>query len=461
MNFAFKLSRRLAAAWFIPLAAVTLAACDTREPFGSGEADPQAHSLSPGRVTAEIHQPIKLGFREAGGSWKSSFDVTWSIDGPGGSISGDGTFVATQPGVYQIRGTRGNGKGNRGRGRGNGGARTDTSIVVVVPTPPAVVAIDVTPSTAAVDAGERLQFEAAGRDANGSRVALGVEWSATGGSIDAGGLYIAGADAGPHRVIARHASSGLADTAEISVHAQDEPAPAPAPSAPTGGGNQPADFIMLSDRGFGAKAEHGWTERGDANFTIASDVSAPRSSQQVGQARFPKGHPAGSGPIHTSLKLSGQKELYLSFWVKLSENWYGSTSGVNKIFFIWTHGKPAVYLSAQGVATGGLEPQLRVQDSPDGARNLRPNLGGAALQRGRWHRWEVVLKANTPGRADGVARWWLDGQKIGDYSDLKFSGVDQSSVWEYVVWNPTYGGSGDPVPHDQWMWMDHTSVAGL
>ena len=420
--------------------------------------------MSPARVTAEPHQPIKLAFRDAlDGAVRPAHDISWTIVGDGGSISPDGTFTAAAPGIYHVYGSKGRGRDNRGRGKGKGRdkKRADTTIVVVVPRPTALAAVEITPGSATIDAGASVQFDAVGRDSDGASVAVGVEWTASGGTIDAGGLYIAGSSGGTYRIIAKHASTGLADTSDVAVRDTDAaPAPSPQPSPAPGSNDQPGDFITLSDRGFSAKVESGWLDRGDANFSIVSDAAAPRSSSLVGQARFPRGFPAGSAPILTSMKLGGEREVYLSFWVKLSENWYGNSSGVNKVFFIWSHGKPAVYLSAQGAGNQVLEPQIRIQDSPEGARNLRPNVASSGLQRGRWHRWEIILKANTPGVADGAARWWIDGTEVGHYSGIRFSGASEPSGWEYVVWNPTYGGSGDPVPHDQWMWVDHATVAG-
>jgi hypothetical protein len=222
----------------------------------------------------------------------------------------------------------------------------------------------------------------------------------------------------------------------------------------------PSGFSLLSDRAFNAKVEGGWMDRGDDKFSIQMDATAPRSSSSVGQAFFPKGFPSGSGPVFTAYTLSGQREIYLAFWIKMSDNWYGNESGVNKIFFFWMDERPLVYLSAQGAGTGNLEPQIRLQGTPDGGSNLRPNVATANLQRGRWHRWEVVLQANTPGKYDGAAKWWIDGVLVGDHSGVAYADAAQSNDWEMIVWNPTYGGMANAVPADQWIRMDHAVVGG-
>ena len=49
------------------------------------------------------------------------------------------------------------------------------------------------------------------------RWACGVTWSATGGTITAGGLYTAGAAAGTFRVIATREGDTPADTSTVTV----------------------------------------------------------------------------------------------------------------------------------------------------------------------------------------------------------------------------------------------------
>lgn len=458
MNYTFKLSRRMAVARFVPVAALVFGtACDTVDSLGAAESGAAELALSPARATAEPQQKIRLAFRDQViGDLTPSFDVEWTVVGGSGVIAPDGSFTATQPGVYTIIGAKGkgNGGGNNGQGKGNGGSNTDTSVVVVVPPAPTLVAVELTPATASVEAGGHLQFDAVGRDPDGATVAIGVDWSATGGTIDAGGHYIAGSVGGTYRVVASHSGSGYADTATVSV--TEAPVSPPPSSDPPAGD---PSLTVISDRRFDAKVESGWGDRGDSYFSIATKP-AQRSPDNVGQAFFPKGFPSGSGPIFTSLPVPGRRVIEMSFDVQLSSNWYGNDAGINKIFYIWIHGKPVVVLAAQGSGTNALRSQVRLQDMPSGARNLSPNLGTGSIDRGRWVRWDVRLVANTPGVANGEIHWSIDGEPAGSFTDIMFSGAEQSNTWERIVWNPTYGGAGNPVPYDQYMWMDHAYVAG-
>lgn len=226
--------------------------------------------------------------------------------------------------------------------------------------------------------------------------------------------------------------------------------------------NQPAGYSLITDRFFNAKVENGWQDRGDAAFSIVTDAAAPKSASKVGQALFRAGFPSGRGPINTWLTLrSRPTRLYGSFWLKLSSNWYGNDAGVNKVFFIWVHGNPSVFFNVGGAGMNPLQAQFRLQNVPVGPYNLMPNLGrSGAIVRGRWHRIEFVLLSNTGGLPNGEVHWWLDGVKIGAHKGLTFASSTQSNWWEIFSWNPTYGGMGSPVPHDQTMRMDHIYLSG-
>lgn len=229
--------------------------------------------------------------------------------------------------------------------------------------------------------------------------------------------------------------------------------------------NEPPGLTQLSDRPFNAKVEAGWNDRGDASFHIVADPTAPQSLPTIGEATFPLGFAGGRGPIQTDfLTTTTPGRLYLAFWLKLSNNWDGHSSYVNKVLHIWINGSNRVYLTLTGIDTLPFTPRIALQgvnESPI-SRNLGPNKGNQGkIFRGRWHLWEVELKANTLGQADGIARWWLDGVAMGEYTDINYLPANApKDWWETVSWNPTWGGAGDIVPSTQYMWIDHIYVAG-
>ena len=154
-------------------------------------------------------------------------------------------------------------------------------------------------------------------------------------------------------------------------------------------------------------------------------------------------------------------KLYASVWIKLSSNFQGNVSATNKLFFHWIHDNPSVFLSAEGVGSGGLRPTIRLQNVADSREYLYPNVvSGVELKRGQWHHWEYVFIANTPGSANGVVRWWLDGVLVGEYTNVKFSGSGQSNIWQYYSLNPIWGGVDGSVQSSMNFQLDHVYLSG-
>lgn len=275
----------------------------------------------------------------------------------------------------------------------------------------------------------------------------------------------------------------------LLIHRRAAVVPVPGSWTP----NEPPGMTWWVERGFDAKVEHGWADRGDANFSIAQDPTAPRSPPNVGQAKYPAGMVSGVGPINTWLDLpAGLRTLYVCYAVKISANWVGNDVGVNKMFFIHIGGgqgqggtptgRVVVSLRGQpGAAPLSAEIDFQNMGTIDAVTlnpatqkpyvqraiswNGVPNLGGGAavVPRALWKKIEIALIANTPGQYDGEAHWWVDGVKVGKYTAIGFSGALETgafNTWKTVSWNPTYGGLGAPVPADQFMWMDSIYLSG-
>lgn len=227
--------------------------------------------------------------------------------------------------------------------------------------------------------------------------------------------------------------------------------------------NEPAGSESLTERPFTATVEDGWlTPLG--TFSVVDDPTAPRSSVSVGQVSYPANFNGGSEPARLEKSFSRRVEtIYTSFWIKLSSNFSGHPTGVNKILHFWINGGNRLYLTAQGSGSGALLSQVNLQGVivSGGAVNLPPNLVPTAqLTRGQWHRWEIVIRANTQGLPNGTVDWWLDGAHVGSVNDVAFVGAMDERTWELLQWAPTWGGIGSTVPAEQFMWIDHLYASG-
>jgi hypothetical protein len=230
------------------------------------------------------------------------------------------------------------------------------------------------------------------------------------------------------------------------------------------GPNEPAGFTKATERGFNEMAENGWMAGPPRNFSIIDDPSAPVSPPSIGRATFAAGFRGGTGPVRTGFKLERFQftSIYLSFWVRFSDNWVGHPSGVNKILHIWVGGVNHVYLTAQGNRRGRLAAQINLQGIHERpvSRNLRPNQDARSFDRGVWHHWEVLLRSGTPGMPDAQVEWWVDGHKAGAYYGINMLKPADTNFWEKVDWNPTWGGTGAQLRDPQYMDMDDFYISG-
>jgi hypothetical protein len=313
--------------------------------------------------------------------------------------------------------------------------------------------VTVSPATLSLTVGGMQQLTATLRDASGTILTgRAITWSSSNilvGTVTGNGLVTA-LLVGTATITAT--SEGQSGTSALTVTLQSGVWP-----------NEPAGFTPVFERRFDAVSELGWGA--SALLAIVADPTAPKSAPLVGQVTYPAGFGGGYEPASTWLDgkdALGYTRLYVSFWVKLSSNWQGHNSGVNKIGFVWQHSNPVVYFSEQGSGGGPLEAQLRLQNTPVPARDLTPNLASVSLTRGQWHRWEVVLVANTGDLANGEAHWWIDGVKVGEYRDVDYGSSAQPKAWggPEISWMPIWGGIGDTVAQTMYMWMDHFYVSG-
>jgi hypothetical protein len=280
MTYTYKLARRLAISRNLPVLSVLvlLAACagDTTAP--EVPATPSTPSVPnesvgfrvlPRTVTIETNQHIR--FRAEVRSVRglvSNPSTSWHATG--GTINAKGTFSASTPGTYKVVG--------RGLERGRAHPhRPDTSVVVVVRYRPGLVGIEVTPRAPQLETGQTRKFTAVGELRDGTSVPIGVNWTATGGRIDAAGVYIAGSTPGIYHLIAADTRGRVADTVPVVISipaapdtvAVPAPDPTPAPSPTVARVVLKPATVFLATQAGHQFAAFGRTTEGDS---VAIDV---------------------------------------------------------------------------------------------------------------------------------------------------------------------------------------------
>jgi hypothetical protein len=213
---------------------------------------------------------------------------------------------------------------------------------------------------------------------------------------------------------------------------------------------------LLIDRPFTSLSEQSsWLTDG---LSIAQDASAAKSPSGVIRATYQTGFAGGSAPGYAEKSHAGSRVLYISYWAKLSSNWRGHLTGVNKQFYEWAGDKPIFFFDAHGVGTGGLTPEVVLQGTQSDA-TFAPNLvPSARVPRGQWYRVEILLTGNTSGNANGVVDWWLDGVHVGSKSGLRYTSGTTS--WNEFGFRPVWGGISDVVPATMTLDLDDLYVSG-
>jgi uncharacterized protein YjdB len=407
-------------------------------------------SVSPATATLQIGgtQQLSATTRDASNNVLTGRVVTWSSANTAiATVSASGLVTAVSAGSASITATS--------------EGKTGSALMTVAGAPAPVATVTVTPAAPSVQVGSTVQLSAVTRDAN-NNVLSGrvVTWSSATPSIagvSASGLVTA-LVIGSVQVTAT--SEGKTGTSTITVTAVVQPPPGTA---------EPSGMNTITERPFSAIMEDSWSMVAASgctcNFSIVSDPTAPKSPSSIGQILYPAGFSAGGEPVNVYTVLSPQyKTLYVGIWLKMSSNFQGNPTLVNKMIHLFTGGSnhvvPTIWGSGNGMLQAGVLLQGVVTDGKgQSASNLYPNLGPTGeIHRGQWHHLEYVFVGNTSGTANASAEWWLDGVKVGSYTNMEY--VSGNSVWEQLAWAPTWGGVTGTVTSAMTESFDHIRVSG-
>jgi len=142
-------------------------------------------------------------------------EVDWTADG--------GTLVALTDSTAQFSAANSGSYKIRGRGKKSPNPQDSTIIVVNPPPTSPIVSLSVSPNPASVPTGGTQIFAASATRQDGSTLVPSVTWMATGGTIDASGVYTAGAAVGSFNVSAALVGGTLTASVPVSVSAVVSP----------------------------------------------------------------------------------------------------------------------------------------------------------------------------------------------------------------------------------------------
>jgi hypothetical protein len=257
----------------------------------------------------------------------------------------------------------------------------------------------------------------------------------------------------------------------VTVSASATPPAAGNPNAPDtasagnggGSGNEPSDFSQVAKNDLRALNEDGWYVDGGSGYGIVNEASATGGDQGFLRATFRGGEGESTTPVRMqkNIDAAGRTQIYWSYWVRVSSNFEGHPTATNKINFAWMNGAPIFFMSAEGVGNGPLTLTARMQSPAESREYFRPNQGASGnFSRGSWHRVELIARGNTAGNGDGLIKVWLDGVRIIEYRDVRFTGSGQDKTFDYIDFTPIWGGRGGTVTNTMTMDLDHMYVSG-
>ena len=204
-----------------------------------------------------------------------------------------------------------------------------------------VASVSVTPSAvSALTVATTVQLAASARALNASLLPdRAIAWTSAAPTIAT--VSAAGVARGvtPGTTEIRATTEGVQGTATVTVVAAGTPQAGAHP-------NEPAGFVVVKDIDFSTTVlGTGWSYSSkwlDTAYTrIVQDtfLSAVRGTPpNVVEHIFPVGFTDATQPPIAGFFFSGKREMYVSYWIKVSNPWQYHPSGVNKLFFIATNG---------------------------------------------------------------------------------------------------------------------------
>jgi Bacterial Ig-like domain (group 2) len=257
-------------------------------------------------------------------------------------------------------------------------------------------------------------------------------------------------------------------------------APTPTPTAPTtpiapvttnSGSHEPS--IMVSVKDWDGHSLGAWssTTTPTEQFVWDSGLQNTVMQMQYGPVVVPAKETYGPG--HLYYLIPGAKyplhTIYLRVQVKLSANWVQNSSGVLKLFEVFSGRTWAI----PGIHGWGSDLRFMVaNDEPTDPNypgcfigQIAPSCAAAStppdvFTLNQWHTIEVVLVSNTPGVSNGRLMTWLDGKLQTSVSNVKWSIAGTDNSFRQLDLNPLWGGLGGTLTSAQALGVGQIHLSG-
>jgi hypothetical protein len=217
-------------------------------------------------------------------------------------------------------------------------------------------------------------------------------------------------------------------------------------------------LVPFNDQPWSGLTTAGWRyllRTSARNANIVTDATAPASPPDVLRIVFTPGMPRDTEPGVHWVRLPATREVYTSWWLKLSANWTSSPAGAVKMTFLHASpdGRGQVY-AALGESTAPHAMIVNTEWAPYGQRFWVPNVTSTPISYNRWYRFDWYVKWPSMPRADdGIMRWWVDRALNGNYGNVAFPA--DGTGFQQFEFAPTVQ---RPPSVEQYMYVDHTTI---
>jgi uncharacterized protein YjdB len=375
-------------------------------------------SVTPATSTLNVGATVQLSatMRDANGGALSGRVVTWSSSNTGyAKVSSSGLVTGVAAGAVTITAT-------------SEGKSGTASITVNAPPPAPVATVAVSPSSNTINAGQTVQLAATARDANGATLTgRTITWSSSNASVASvsGNGLVTGIAAGTVTITAT--SETKSGTASVTVQSVTPPTK--------------VDTIFAE--GFESGSLSRWDDEGAENtHRVTTDPSHVHNGTHALEIDYPAGAEAG---WLTKFFMPGYDSVYVRAWAFFPNGWDDQTKliglgGSRTDNAYSAMGKAGVcpngtdYFNTMLVTPPGQDlgptefytyyPGMPVQNGvcwgSDGLSAGAHYTSARTLATGSWHRIEFWVKINTPGGANGLQRYWIDGQLAGEWLNINY-----------------------------------------